>query len=380
MTDSANLPAKVLPPTRRKPAWVARHPLLLGSILLTLLAAVYWGLIASDRYVSDAHVVVDRTDLQASQGMDFATLVTGGRNNHDLLLLRDHLRSVDMLLKLDAQLKLRTHYSDNKRDPLSRMWFSDASQEFFHQHFLNRTSIEIDEQAGILRIRAQAYDAPMAQAIAQGLLREGEAFMNEIAHRLARDQVAFLEQQVSKSGEKALQTRRALLAYQNNSGLISPQAKAETLVAITGRLEGQISELKARRSAMLGYLSASSPDVAQLTLQIDAMEKQMAQEQARLASPKGGSILNRQIEEFQRLELEAGFAQDVYKTSLVALERGRVEAGRTLKKVSVVQSPTLAEYPLEPRRIYNILVFGLTVLALAGIAHLLAAIVRDHQD
>lgn len=380
MTDSANLPAKVLSPVRKKPTWLTRRPLLLGSVFLTVLAVFYWGLIASDRYVSDAHVVVDRTDLQASQGMDFATLVTGGRNNHDLLLLRDHLRSVDMLLKLDGQLKLRKHYSDNKRDPLSRMWFSDASQEFFHQHFLNRTSIEVDEQAGILRIRAQAYDAPMAQAIAQGLLREGEAFMNEIAHRLARDQVAFLEQQVSKSVEKALQTRRALLAYQNNSGLISPQAKAETLVAITGRLEGQISELKARRSAMLGYLSASSPDVAQLTLQIDAMEKQMAQEQARLASPKGGSILNRQIEEFQRLELEAGFAQDVYKTSLVALERGRVEAGRTLKKVSVVQSPTLAEYPLEPRRIYNILVFGLTVLALAGIAHLLAAIVRDHQD
>ena len=380
MTDSANLPANIVSQPPRKRVWLLRHPILVGSVVLTLLAAVYWGLIASDRYVSDAHVVVDRTDLQASTSMDFATLVTGGRNNHDLMLLRDHLRSVDMLLKLDAQLKLKAHYSDPKRDPLSRMWFSDASQEFFYQHFLSRTSIEIDEQAGILRIRAQAYDAPMAQAIAQGLLREGEAFMNEIAHRLARDQVAFLEQQVAKSGEKALQTRRALLAFQNTSGLISPQAKAETLVAIAGRLEGQISELKARRSAMLGYLSTNSPDVAQLTLQIEALERQMAQEQARLASPKGGSVLNRQIEEFQRLELEAGFAQDVYKTSLVALERGRVEAGRTLKKVSVVQSPTLAEYPLEPRRIYNILVFGLTVLALAGIAHLLAAIVRDHQD
>ena len=77
---------------------------------------------------------------------------------------------------------------------------------------------------------------------------------------------------------------------------------------------------------------------------------------------------------------EAGFAQDVYKTSLVALENGRVEAIRKLKKVSVLQSPTLAEYPLEPRRIYNIFVFALAVLALAGIAHLLAAIVRDHQD
>ena len=121
MTDSANLPAHIVSRHPRKPAWLLRHPILVGSVVLTLLAAVYWGLVASDRYVSDAHVVVDRTDLQTSQGMDFATLVTGGRNNHDLMLLRDHLRSVDMLLKLDTQLKLKAHYSDTKRDPLSRM-------------------------------------------------------------------------------------------------------------------------------------------------------------------------------------------------------------------------------------------------------------------
>lgn len=375
-TPGSPLPQAV----RRVGRWrVRKHPLLVVSVLVIALAIVYWGLLASDRFVSETHVVVDRTDLQPSAGMDFASLVTGGRSNHDMLLLRDHLRSIDILQKLESRLKLRAHYSDKQRDLLSRMWFRDASQEFFHQHYLSRTSIEVDELAGILRIRAQAYDAITAQAIANTLISEGEAFMNEMAHRLAREQVSFLEQQVSKSGDQALQARRSLIEYQNKTGLISPQAKAESLVAIAGRMEAQISELKARRAAMLGYLSPQAPDVAQLNLQIAALERQLVEDQGRLASPKGG-ILNKQVEEYQRLEFGATFAQDVYRTSLVALERGRVEAGRTLKKVSVVQSPTLAEYPLEPRRIYNIIVFALTVLALAGIAHLLAAIVRDHQD
>ena len=375
-TPGSPLPQAV----RRVGRWrVRKHPLLVVSVLVIALAIVYWGLLASDRFVSETHVVVDRTDLQPSAGMDFASLVTGGRSNHDMLLLRDHLRSIDILQKLESRLKLRAHYSDKQRDLLSRMWFRDASQEFFHQHYLSRTSIEVDELAGILRIRAQAYDAITAQAIANTLISEGEAFMNEMAHRLAREQVSFLEQQVSKSGDQALQARRSLIEYQNKTGLISPQAKAESLVAIAGRMEAQISELKARRAAMLGYLSPQAPDVAQLNLQIAALERQLVEDQGRLASPKGG-ILNKQVEEYQRLEFGATFAQDVYRTSLVALERGRVEAGRTLKKVSVVQSPTLAEYPLEPRRVYNIVVFALTVLALAGIAHLLAAIVRDHQD
>jgi len=64
----------------------------------------------------------------------------------------------------------------------------------------------------------------------------------------------------------------------------------------------------------------------------------------------------------------------------VGLEKGRLEAGRTLKKLSVLQSPTLPEYPEQPERIYNLLVFGLVVLTLGGIAQLLLAIVKDHRD
>ena len=36
--------------------------------------------------------------------------------------------------------------------------------------------------------------------------------------------------------------------------------------------------------------------------------------------------------------------------------------------------------PLEPRRLYNVVVFVIVALMLAGVLHLLAAIVRDHKD
>ena len=120
-------------------------------------------------------------------------------------------------------------------------------------------------------------------------------------------------------------------------------------------------------------------DIAMIDLEIGSIVKQLQAERGRLTSPKGGT-LNRTVEEFQRLEMETVFAQYAYKTALVALEKGRMEATRNLKKVSLVQSPTLPQYPLEPRRIYNMLVFTLSVLVLAGIVQLLAAIIRDHKD
>jgi capsular polysaccharide transport system permease protein len=351
-----------------------------AALVGIVLAILYWGVIASDRYVSEADVVVDRTDVGGGQSIDFSVLITGGgRSTYDLMLMRDHLRSVDMLQKLDARLKLRVHYSDWKRDPLSRMWSEDAEQEFFHRHYLSRVSIELDDAVGVLRIKAQAYSPEMARAIASALVEEGERFMNEMAHRLARDQVGFLEKEVDRMSERLLKARRAMVDFQNAKGFISPQAAAESLSTIVARLEGQLTELKAKREAMLGYLSPSAPDIALIDLEIGAIVKQLRTEQGRLTSPKGGT-LNRTVEEFQRLEMETMFAQDVYKTALVALEKGRMEATRNLKKVSIVQSPTLPQYPLEPRRIYNIVVFTLSVLMLAGIAQLLAAIVRDHKD
>ncbi|MBK8386270.1 MAG: hypothetical protein IPL11_11675 [Candidatus Accumulibacter sp.] len=132
-----------------------------------MLAILYWGVIASDRYVSEADVVVDRTDVSGGQSIDFSALLTGGgRSVYDLMLMRDHLRSVDMLQKLDARLNLRVHYSDWKRDPLSRMWSEDTEQEFFYKHYLSRVSIELDDAVGVLRIKAQAYNPEMAHAIA----------------------------------------------------------------------------------------------------------------------------------------------------------------------------------------------------------------------
>jgi capsular polysaccharide transport system permease protein len=344
-------------------------------------AIIYWALVASDRYVSEASIVIERTDMAAGTAMDIGSLITGaaGGQRGDQLLLRAHLQSIDMLKKLDAKLDLRGHYSDTGRDPLSRMWGKSREQEIFHEHYLTRTSIELDEYSGVLLVKAQAYDARMAKAIADLLVEEGERYMNELGHAMARDQVSFLEKQVAEMGDKNLRARQELLAFQNSKGMLSPQAMAEGLQGTINRLEAQATDLKARRASLLGYLSPEAPGVIDLNLQIQAIESQITQEQSRLTSTEG-QTLNIAVEEFQRLELTAKFAEDVYRTALVALEKGRIEALRTLKKVSVLQAPTMPEYPREPRRIYNITVFFLAALILAGIIHLLAAIIRDHLD
>ena len=350
------------------------------TLVLSLLAAVYWLLLASDRYVSEARVIIQRSDINSGQTMDFSSLLTGvgGGSRADQLLMRDHMLSLDMLRKLETQLQLRQHYS-SQGDWLSRLWDAEAPLEKFLPHFRTRVSVDLDEYAGVLSIKAQAYTPEMAQAIASAMVTEGEQTMNAMAHALAREQVNFLEGQVATMSERAQAARMAMLAYQNTKGLVSPQATAENVAAIVNRLEAQLAELQTRRSSLLGYLQPNSANMVELDLQIGAVQKQISTEKARLTAP-GGKTLNAAVEEFQRLQMEAEFAQQVYQTALTALERGRVEATRTLKKVSVLQSAGLPEFPLEPRRLYNLIVFVLTAFLLAGVLQLLSAIVRDHKD
>lgn len=363
-------------------AFALRQPIWAAAFALFAVLAIYWLLLASDRYVSTAHIVVQRTDLSAGASVDgLASLIGGasGANRPDQLMMRDYLLSVGLLKKLDEKLDLRGHYSHWRRDPISKFLFTNAPVEWLHSYYLSRVSVELNDYDGVLAINVQAYTPEMAKAISDTLVSEGEAFINGIANSLAQTQVDFLDKQVVQMHERSLAARQAVLDYQNKKGLVSPMASAESAVAIVAKLQATLVELQTQRSALQSYLVANHPSVVQLTQQIAAVEKQIGQEQAKLASPTG-KPLNKTVEEYQRLEMQAAFADAVYKTALSALERGRIEATRTIKKVSVIEAPTLPEYPREPRRLYNTLVAFLTAVLLAGIAHLLWAVVQDHKD
>ncbi|WP_206214288.1 hypothetical protein [Desulfovibrio sp. ZJ369] len=355
--------------------WLAR-----SILLLSLLSTCFW-LFSSDRYVSEGIVIVQNTEQISAPGFDLTTMLggIGKANSSDQLLLREHLLSVDMLNKLDAALDLRSHYSDSRRDFASRLWFRDASIEWFHRHYLSRVSVGYDDYAGVLRISAQAYDAGTAKAIADMLVNEGERFMNEMSHALARTQVAFLEKQVALAHAQVLQASRALLDFQNQKGLVSPRATVESIHTIIGKLEGQRTDLQTQLASLPRTLDRNHPTRRSLQQSLAAVERQIAQEQAKLASTSGRP-LNSLMEEEQLLQLDLNFKQDLYKTSLVALEKGRMDAARALKQVSVLQVPVLAEYAWQPRRIYGVVATLCITLLVIGIVNLLKAVILDHVD
>lgn len=367
----------------RSGSWVRRYPILTIAMLVALLGVVYWAVIASDRYVSQTHVIVQKADINVSQGMDFGNLLgaLGGGSSHvDQMLLRDFLLSLDMLKILDDKLDLRRHWASTEHDLLSRLWDENEPIEWFHRYYLDRVSVVFDDYSGVLEITAQAFDPKTAQAITSTMVTEGERFINELSHRLAAEQVTFLEEQVESLKNRLLEARREVIRFQNTHKLASPEAAVQSRIELIAKLEATRADLQTKLNAMKAYLVSDNPAVEQTRQQISAIEAQIKKEEQLLASSQQKNALNSVLEEYQQLELAAAFAEEAYKSALTALEKGRVEASRKLKKVSVLQTPTLPEYPEEPRRVYNSIVFVLLALLAAGLFHLIAAIIRDHRD
>lgn len=365
-----------------KERWAAlrTRPLMAAAFIFAVLSTAYWLMIASDRYVSESHVIVQQTDLAANETPSLTSLLAGDSagNRADQLLMRDYLLSRDVVMKLDEELDLMEHYSAWSIDPFSRLNFANSVDDL-HDYYLSRVTVEYDEYSGVLVIRAQAFDPETAEKMADMLVAEGGRFMNAMAQGLADEQVAFLEGKVEQLNSRAQEARQAVLAYQNRNRIASPEAQAASITQLIGQLEAQRSSLQVQLASQSAFLVEDHPTLVELRRQIAAINTQIAEQNARLAGPRGGA-LNNQVEELTRLEADATFAEELYRTALASLEKGQVDSTRTIKSLSIIQQPSLPQEAALPDRWRNSIIYAIIAFLVAGVLQLLAMIIRDHRD
>lgn len=350
------------------------------SLFLIIAVNVYWGVVATDRYVSKSYVVLQSPDI-APPDFSFSAMISGGSSNDtaDLLLLREYLMSMDMLKKLDDELNLRRHFSNNNIDYLSRLRDMDLPVEHFHDYYLERINIRLDDYSGVLIVEASVFEAEMAKKIVARLLQYGEKHMNEMGQRLASEQVAFIESQVEALRTRLIEANKSVLDYQNKEGMISPSDMAMNMGVIIAQLSSELVTLKAKRSVLRSYQSTNSPEVVNIESQIRSLEQQIQKEQSKLTSHKGDA-LNKVSLEYEGLKLQAQFAQELYANSLATLEATRVEAARKLKQVSVISAPNLPEYAIEPNRSYLMALYTIVILIISLLIGMIVTVVNDHKD
>jgi len=357
-------------------------PLFILSVLLpTLLAALYYGVVASDVYVSESRFVVRRPDHAEPSALGSLLSGTGlARSQDDTYSVHDYALSRDALRQLDNVLGLQKAYSVGSIDFINRFpgldW--DRSFEAFFLYYVDHVAIDYDSTSAITTLQARAFTADLARDMNEQLLQLSERLVNQLNERSRLDLVAVAEREVAKAEARAKGAGVELAAYRAKGGVYDPDRESALQLDTVTRLREELRIVESQLG-QLQQVAPSNPQIATLQAQATRLRRSIADGSSRVVGQGTGS-LSAKSPVFYRLVLEKDVADKQLASALVSLEAARGEAARKQLYLERLVQPNLPDTAVEPRRLrsaFTVFVVGLIVW---GVLSLLLAGIREHAD
>jgi len=383
MSSSQYASAAALAGARRKGGlWARAWPWLRVGIALlpTFVAAGYYGLIASDRYVSEARFVIHTASKPAGLlGGLSALLQLAGleRSQDDAYAVRDYINSRDAMTALAQRIDLRGVYNDPRADLLARFpsVLYGKSDEEFYRYFQSMETVFVNNTSGLTILRVEAFRPQDAHQIALGLLELGEAMVNRLNDRIQQDSLALARGELARAEERKIATAVAITAFRNQAVMLDPNKETAALIGLIGQLSAQ----RAQARMLLDETRANSPGSPQLQSQqqrIAAIDRQIEEQRAKIIGDATGLV--EKIAQYERLELEDQFALRALAQATASLEAARLEARRQQLFLERVVEPGLPDDAVMPQRLRVIgTVFGFNVLG-ALVLFLIISSAKEH--
>jgi capsular polysaccharide transport system permease protein len=362
--------------------WLRRHVVFVVTVLVpTLLALIYYSVIASDIYISESKFLV-RSPQRPSTGGMLGEILQGtgiSRSQDDTYSVHDFILSRDALRQLDTKLGVRNAFSSKTVDLLDRFpglsW--DDSFEEFYRYYGKHVSVDYDPVSSISVLTVRAYSAEDAYKINDLLLQMSESLVNTLNDRSRQDLIKFAEEEVKVSADKAKDASLALFAFRSKHSIFEPDKQAGIQLAGVAKIQEDLISTEAELS-QLRKLSPNNPQIGSLESRADTLRKAIASEAAKVTSSSGS--FSAQAPTFERLTLELTFADKQLGTALAGLETARAEALRKQLYLERLVQPNLPDKAMEPRRVRSVFTVFMLGLIAWGVASLLIAAIREHSS
>lgn len=353
-----------------------RNKYLLFVLLPTLLVAFYYGIWATNMYVSEA-----RFSLRGPEGggsTDVLALLgqSGGSTTADAYVVQDYIRSMGLLQTLDSRLDLKTHYQSDPGDLFSRL-SKDASAEEFLRYYQKTTHIAFEPTTGIFTLTVRAYEPEVARDISQEILTLSEGLVNQLRDRALDDALELAHTELDHAEQQVSTLRERMKQFRQRSELLNPEAAAGALVSLLATLEAEAVKTRTEMAEARSYMREDSARINALKARIAALEGQIDAEKNRLTGPDQ-QVLNDVMADYEKLAIEREFAEKRYTSALTSLEAARIRAESQSRYLVAFSPPTLPDESLWPRRSRSVILAFVSANLLFGIVSLIIAAIREH--
>jgi capsular polysaccharide transport system permease protein len=350
-------------------------------LIPTLCASVYYGLIASNVYISESRFVVRSPQRPAQGGL--GALLQGtvfSRSQDDTYSVHDFIRSRDALKELDSKLGVRVAYASPAIDFVNRFpgleWWDESFEALF-RHYLRHVGVDYDTVSSITVLRVRAYTAEDAQRINAMLLDMGERLVNTMNLRSREDLIRVAEAEVQAAELRARSAALALSSFRTNRSVFDPDRQAALQAQSVVKLQEELLNAKSQAD-QVRRVSPTNPQLGVLEARVQTLQQALDQANQRLLARDGG--LSSKSPDFDRLALDKTFADRQLASALAALDTARNEAARKQLYLERLVQPSLPDHAIEPRRIRGVFTVLLVGLIFWGVVSLVVASIREHTD
>jgi capsular polysaccharide transport system permease protein len=348
--------------------------------LPAIIAGAYYGIVAADQYVVELRFGLRTIEPMRS---DPLSLVQSGmaasQAGFDSYALVQYLTSRAVIDDLAGTLDLTEMFSRPQADRLARLQ-SGATVEEMVVYWQGQVDAFFDPGNGTILVKARAFTAPDALALAQGIMAACERLVNGLSERARRDALRHSEEEVAKAQDHLKSTLARLREFRDARGVLDPKQAAASSAALAGRLRNEIEGAKAEYSALKNYMRPDAPSIKVLDARIQALEAERRAVEGELTTSEqpAATPLSGIMGPYEELEAERHFAENAYQRALEALDRARAAADRQQIYIAAFVPPSLPEEALYPRRLRAVGIVLLAAFALWAIGGLVMHSVRDH--
>lgn len=365
--------------------WLRKHLLfVLVVILPTLISGAYFGLIASDVYISESRFVVRTAQKQQISGI--GSLLQGSglsgftRAQDDAYTVSSFIQSRDASAFVDSELNVRALFSNENIDRLSRfptLPTFDDSFEGLHKYFQGKVEVRLDPTSSISTLVVKAFEASDAQRINDVLLKRAESLVNGLNQRAREDLIRHAKLEVEASEARVKEAAVALSRFRNQNEVVDPERQSGLQLQQILKVQDELLATKSQL-AQLRLLAPDNPQITALEVKREALEREIDRELRNITG--ANKSLSSKAVEFQRLALEREFAERQLAAALVALEQAKNEAQRKQLYLERIAEPNLPDIALEPERLRAVVATFIVGMIAWGVLVILLAGIREHND
>ena len=352
---------------------------LITVVAPTILAALYFGLFASDVYVSESQFVVRSPDKPAMSGLGVLLKSTGFSNSGDeVFAAQDYVRSRDALRALNRNDAVKRAYGDHdisifdRFNPLGR----NGTFEDLFNYYGKNVAVQYDTTSSIATLTVRAFKPEDAYRFNRQLLTLAERVVNRLNERGRNDLVQFAEREVREAQVEDRNAAVALAQYRNGRGVVDPEEQAKAQLEMVSKLQDEL--IGARMQLLqLNQMAPENPQIPILKTRIAGLAHEIDIQMGRVAGDR--KSLSASAVQYQRLELERQFAEKRLAAALTSFQEAQSEARRKQAYVERIVEPNVPDEASEPRRLRGILATFVLGLVAWGILRMLLAGIREHH-